>query len=66
MDKKDVERKWDEALHHLQSVEEAYSLVTRLPRVNTSFALSIISEHRRRFDAGERTEELYENIMDLK
>lgn len=59
---------WEAAERHLCSIEEAYEefIALNLPGVNPWFGAGVVASARARFDAGERTRELYDDIMSLE
>jgi len=57
---------WDRAKLHLEEVKEAYASLVETPNVNPWFGLGVIVAAESRFKRGERTRELYEEIMALK
>lgn len=61
-DQNQVSLDWQEAERHLQAVEEAYGSIG----MAGSFALTlVINPCRVRFNQGERTQELYDEIMEI-
>lgn len=54
---------WKKAEAHLKSVEEAYRSCLGLPGVNIGFAMRFIDEARSKFNQGDRSGELYAEIM---
>ncbi len=57
---------WDKAKSYLNEIMEQYKFLVGMPNVNPYFALGAISQIRKRFEAGERTKALYDEIMGLK
>jgi hypothetical protein len=54
---------WDKAQAHLKEMTEAYQ---NIPMRSSWFGIGVLNGLRQRFDAGERTEELYQEILDVK
>lgn len=61
-----LELDWDRAERHLQDVKNAYSDLVGIPNVNPWFGLGVIIAAESRFERGERTRELYEEIIGLE
>lgn len=57
-----MELNWNEAEHYLQTCEAAY---TAIGKAGLFALIYVISPLRERFNSGERTEELYEAIMNI-
>lgn len=57
---------WKKAESHLIACDEAYKEAINLPGGNPWFALGILTGLRMRFDKGERTKELYSEIMEFE
>lgn len=57
---------WKRAEMHLKNTEEAYRGLVGIPNVNPFFAMGIVASARQRFDQGERTNALFDEIMSLK
>ncbi len=54
---------WDAALAHFEVYEQAYK---ELPLASSWFALATLSTLRARYDKGERTPELYNDMMEVE
>lgn len=65
MSEQTQELDWKKAEEHLIAAEKAYGELVGMPDVNPFFALGMISAARRRFDGGERTPELHQEIMEI-
>ncbi len=57
---------WGKAKKHLDDVKDRYAESMNTPGVNVSFALGGIMETERRFDKGERTQLLFDTMMEIK
>jgi len=58
---------WAEALAHLSDVVGQYLEASKLPGVNTSFALNyVLRPLKARYAGGERTPELYKEMLEVK
>lgn len=58
---------WAKAKKHLETVERNYNELIGVPGVNVSLAIDfVIQPIRARFNRGERTQELYMEIMELE
>ncbi len=56
---------WKRAEEHLKEVEAAISKIAKMPGVNIMFYAGAFSSLKSRFDKGERTESLFNEIMEL-
>lgn len=54
---------WEQALKHLQKVARVYG---ELPYSSALFVIKQLENLKRRYDIGERTEVLYEEIMSFE
>ena len=54
---------WKSADEHLKKVEEAYRRLIGLPGVYVGFAMRSIDQMRAKFNRGDRSHELYNEIM---
>jgi len=66
MNEIDGELDWEKAKEHLDRYEAGYRELVRNPAACPWFALSVIVGLRMRFEKGERTPELYEDIMSVE
>jgi hypothetical protein len=57
---------WDGARKHLVEVRAQYRDVAGVPGVNPYFALAIMADLQKRLDDGDRSVELYDEIMGLE
>lgn len=58
---------WELAEQHLKDIEDRYFFLITVPGVNTRLALTFVIEPLvRRFQGGERTDDLYQEIMRLE
>jgi hypothetical protein len=58
---------WDKAKSRFDGVRQSYLDLDGVPGVNVAYALNLVIEPiARRYNAGERTEELYEEMMSLE
>ena len=57
---------WKIAENHLVFTEDAYESLLGAPGVDVRFALGAVAAVRLRFDSGERTDGLYQTIMELE
>lgn len=64
---KQEEMNWEKAKRHFDTVRKQYQDLEGMPGVNTSFALRLTFDPlAKRYNAGERTEELYEEMMSVE
>ncbi len=56
---------WEKAEEHLKKVEATISKIAKMPNVNIIFYAGVFSSLKSRFDKGERTESLFNEIMEL-
>lgn len=54
---------WEAAAVHLKKITENYQALLGQPGVNVDFALGAIMTVQKRYDQGERTQQLHEEIM---
>lgn len=57
---------WEETERYLNDVIASYLSLVNTPGVSVGFAVKHVNAVKSRFDAGERTEALYDEIMSLK
>lgn len=58
---------WEKAEKHFDEVRRQYKSLKGIPGVNTSFALLLIFDPlAKRYNDGERTQELYDEMMAVK
>ena len=58
---------WDKAKDHFDAVRQQYQDLEGTPGVNTTFALRITFDPlSKRYNNGERTQELYDEMMDVE
>jgi len=57
---------WQKAEDHLTTCLKAYKELVGQPNVNPFFALGVLASIQQRFEKGERTVELYNEIMELE
>lgn len=57
---------WSRVKNHLDEVKGQYAELMNTPGVNPSFALGGIMETERRFDSGERTQLLFDTMMEIE
>ena len=58
---------WEKAKEHLDEITDRYKRLVGLPGVNTSLALTLVMYPLlRRYDNGERTQELYDEILEVE
>ena len=57
---------WTKAEAHLKSTKKSYADLISMPNVNPYFGLGIIAAAESRFELGERTQALYNEIMGLE
>lgn len=62
-----TENEWTEAKEHLDEVIREYKNLQGMPGVNVNFALTLVlNPLLNRFNSGERTDELYESMMNTE
>ena len=62
-----TEEEWNKAKEYLDEVIAQYKSMQGMPGVNVNFALSMVLRPLwTRFAAGERTDELYENMLNVE
>jgi hypothetical protein len=55
---------WNAAKQHFDDVRERYKALVGVPGVNTSLALAVTFQPlQQRYDSGERTQRLYDEMM---
>ena len=58
---------WDEAEEKLENAEKAIKTTKHhFPQINIGYYKGIVASYRERYDSGERSERLHDNIMELK
>ena len=57
---------WNKAILYLDNVIGQYKELIGMPRCNPYFGLMYLASLKERVEKGERTEELYEEIMECK
>lgn len=58
---------WDKAKEHFDTIRKDYQDLEGLPGVNTSLALRIVFDPlAKRYNAGERSQELYDAMMQVE
>lgn len=57
---------WSNAEAHLREVKEGYESLVNITGVIPYFALGVIAAAAFRFEGGERTQDLYDEIMSLE
>jgi len=57
---------WEHARRHLHNLKDAYAELVCVPGVNVTFVLGLIGQLSERLERGERTQELYDEIMGMK
>jgi hypothetical protein len=58
---------WDKAKQHFDSVRKLYQELEGTPGINTTLALRLVFDPlAKRFNAGERTQELYEELLGVE
>ncbi len=62
-----AELDWDKAKNHFDEYRKIYQDMEGTPGVNATFALRFTFDPlARRYNSGERTQELYEAMMDVE
>lgn len=61
-----TEQDWKEAEEKLERLERSIKETAQMPGANMFFIGGVVSTLRGRFDKGERTESLYNEIMEMK
>jgi hypothetical protein len=61
-----IELDWQKAESHLNVCLKAYKELVGRPQVNPFFALGLLAALQQRFERGERTIELYNEIMEFE
>lgn len=56
---------WKQAEKRLSEIDEKISYVSKMPGVNMMFYAGIFSALKSRYEKGERTQELYDDIMEF-
>ncbi len=62
----DPQTDWEKAEQKLRDKLEQYQELVDMPGVNPWFVLGMLSQLKARLDRGERTQALYDDIMDLE
>jgi hypothetical protein len=58
---------WEKAKSHFDEARKAYQELEGVPGVNTTMALRLVFDPlARRYNTGERTKELFDEMMDIK
>ena len=57
---------WTKAESHLKKVIEQYKSLIGIPGVNVTFALSYLSRTLNDYHSGNRSQELYEEMLDAQ
>ena len=58
---------WEKAKEHLDEITNRYKRLVGLPGVNTSLALILVMYPLAfRYDSGERTQELYDEMLEVE
>jgi hypothetical protein len=58
---------WEEAKAHVDAAKETYLSLSKMPGANVSFVLNfVINPLLRRYESGERTDELYGEMMNVE
>lgn len=57
---------WSDAKKHLDEMKNRYAELLNTPGVDPSYALGGIMETERRFDKGERTQSLFDAMMEIE
>lgn len=58
------EQKWLEAKQHFDEIYQQYESLMLHPGVNTTFAINaVLNPLKERYETGERTKELFDNMM---
>jgi hypothetical protein len=57
---------WEKAIKRLQVILGYYKEVTGTPGVITGFGIMVIESLLARYNAGERTQTLYDEMMEIK
>jgi len=58
---------WEKAKEHLDEITDRYKRLVGVPGVNTSLALTLVMYPLlRRFNSGERTQELYNEMLEVE
>ena len=58
---------WEKAKEHLDEIIARYQRLVGIPGVNTSLALTLVMYPLlRRYDNGERTQELYDEMLEVE
>lgn len=64
---KEPELDWDKAKSHFDKIQQQYEDLRNMPGVNTSLALAIVfAPLLHRFETGERTATLYDEMMSIE
>jgi hypothetical protein len=62
-----TDKQWESVKTRTDKLREAYLMLGQLPNANVNFALQmVIDPLLKRYDSGERTQSLYDEIMALK
>ena len=58
---------WEKAKEHLDEITNRYKRLVGIPGVNTSLALTLVMYPLAfRYDSGERTQELYNEMLEVE
>jgi hypothetical protein len=57
---------WEKATAYLSEVRKQYEAIIGMPQANPLVGLMFIDMAQRRLDSGERTQDLYDEIMSLE
>lgn len=58
-----TELEWEKAIEHANMIKDEYDSLVNIPGVNTTFALMHINRDITRYANGERTQELYNELL---
>lgn len=58
-----TETEWEKAVEHAKMIKEEYDKLVSMPGVNATFALGHINRDITRYANGERTQELYNELL---
>lgn len=56
---------WEKALQRLNEIEKSISEIAKMTSVNITFYAGVFASLKNRFEKGERTESLFNEIMEL-
>jgi hypothetical protein len=67
MDNNISTEEWEKAKKHTETILEYYKELIGVPGVNTTIAITFVFEPLlRRYNSGERTQELYDEMMSVE